>query len=397
MQKALVVKDLHKIFRLPHERHSSLKQAVLNFGPRSYEKQKVLDGISFEVQKGEFFGILGRNGSGKSTLLKLLAGIYAPTSGSIEVNGRLTPFIELGVGFNPELSGRDNVYLNGAIFGLSRKEVDDLYDEIVEFAELENFMDQKLKNYSSGMQVRLAFSIAIRAHNDILLIDEVLAVGDMKFQQKCYDFFDSIKGKKTVIFVSHDMQAIERFCERTIVIEKGKIVEAGKPDQTIHKYGAIMAGQPFITKSSGKGSHSGSGFAAIEKVEVLNEEGKSTSSIIPGQGFSIRMDYKAKKTIAKPAIHVSVFDDQGVKLVSANTSADNHEIKELSGSGQIELKIASNPLAPGRYTINTGIFESNMMIAHDHFRDAQTFSVSGKKWADYRVNVETSWSHGSKK
>src|SRR6185312_8467854 len=191
-------------------------------GGRATETQHALKDISFEVKKGEFFGIVGRNGSGKSTMLKILAGIYQPTKGGVQKSGKLVPFIELGVGFNPELSGRENVFLNGALLGFSRKEIAAMYDEIVAFAELEKFMDQKLKNYSSGMQVRLAFSIAIRAKSDILLIDEVLAVGDASFQQKCFDYFYKLKqDKRTVVFVSHDMGAVERFCDRAVLIDNG--------------------------------------------------------------------------------------------------------------------------------------------------------------------------------
>jgi len=189
---AVKVSQLSKSFKLPHEKNTSIKNFVTNpLKKRRFEKQEVLNGINFEIKKGEFFGIVGRNGSGKSTLLKLLAGIYSPNNGQGRVNGKLTPFIELGVGFNPELTGQENVFLNGALLGFNRIEMNEMYDEIVEFAELERFMDQKLKNYSSGMQVRLAFSIAIRANSDILVLDEVLAVGDYNFQQKCFEYFQT--------------------------------------------------------------------------------------------------------------------------------------------------------------------------------------------------------------
>ena len=183
------VKNISKHFKLPHERKNSLKQHFVGLFSKKlgYEKFEALKNINFTVNEGDFFGIVGRNGSGKSTLLKIISGIYQPNSGSVKIHGTLTPFIELGIGFNPELTGRENVYLNGSILGLTKKEIDSLYSEIVEFAELERFMDQKLKNYSSGMQVRLAFSIAIRAQNDILLLDEVFAVGDANFQMKCCD------------------------------------------------------------------------------------------------------------------------------------------------------------------------------------------------------------------
>lgn len=235
---AIEVKNLHKSFKLPTERAWGLKQAIFNRlkGVKGFKEQKVLNGISFEIHRGEFVGIVGRNGSGKSTLLKTLAKIYFPEKGSVAINGSLIPFIELGVGFNPELSGRDNVYLNGALLGFSNHEMDVMYDEIVQFAELEQFMDQKLKNFSSGMQVRLAFSIAIRAKGDILLLDEVLAVGDAAFQQKCNDYFASLHGNQTVILVTHSMAAVRKFCDRAILIDNGKIKLDGTPEKVSKAY-----------------------------------------------------------------------------------------------------------------------------------------------------------------
>ncbi|HET7673319.1 MAG TPA: ABC transporter ATP-binding protein [Candidatus Saccharimonadales bacterium] len=239
MDTAIKVTDLGKDFKLPNEKTTTIKSAVVNFWrrDRGYEIQHALKDISFEIKKGEFFGIVGKNGSGKSTLLKLLAGIYSPTSGTIAVDGLLTPFIELGVGFNPELTGRENVFLNGALLGFNRKEMRVMYKDIVSFAELGRFMDQKLKNYSSGMQVRLAFSIAIRAKSDVLLIDEVLAVGDAAFQQKCYDYFRQIKKeKRTVVFVSHDMNAVHEFCDRALVLDNGSLKFIGETDKAAEKY-----------------------------------------------------------------------------------------------------------------------------------------------------------------
>lgn len=231
-------KNLHKSFKLPTERAGGLKNAIFNRlkGIKGYKEQKVLNGISFDIHKNEFVGIVGRNGSGKSTLLKTLAKIYFPEKGELEVNGTLIPFIELGVGFNPDLSGRENVYLNGALLGFSNKEMDAMYDEIVDFAELRPFMDQKLKNFSSGMQVRLAFSIAIRAKGDILLLDEVLAVGDAEFQKKCNDYFAAIKGKQTVILVTHDMNNVRTFCDRAILVENGKIKLDSTPNKAAEAY-----------------------------------------------------------------------------------------------------------------------------------------------------------------
>ncbi len=235
---AISVKNLSKSFLLPTEKAFGLKQAIFNRlrGIKGSKKQPVLENISFEIKKGEFVGIVGRNGSGKSTLLKTLAGIYYPEKGDIVIDGALIPFIELGVGFNPELTGRENVYLNGALLGFSNAEIEDMYNDIWKFAELEEFQNQKLKNYSSGMQVRLAFSIAIRAKGDILLLDEVLAVGDAAFQQKCTDYFASLHGNQTVVLVTHSMENIRRFCDRAILIEKGKITLDGNPKEVATAY-----------------------------------------------------------------------------------------------------------------------------------------------------------------
>lgn len=238
MPIAISVKNLHKSFKLPTERAGGLKNAIFNRlkGIKGYKTQKVLNGINFDIRKNEFVGIVGRNGSGKSTLLKTLAKIYFPEKGAVEINGTLIPFIELGVGFNMDLTGRENVYLNGALLGFSNKEMDTMYDEIVDFAELRPFMDQKLKNFSSGMQVRLAFSIAIRAKGDILLLDEVLAVGDAEFQRKCNEYFEAIKGKQTVILVTHDMGNVRKYCSRAILIDDGKVKLDSTPDKVADAY-----------------------------------------------------------------------------------------------------------------------------------------------------------------
>jgi ABC-2 type transport system ATP-binding protein len=293
---AIRVQKVSKLFKLPHEKNTSIKSMIVNFyrSQKGYELQKAVNNVSLEIKNGEFFGIIGRNGSGKSTLLKLLAGIYVPTSGNLEVNGSLTPFIELGVGFNQELTGRENVYLNGALLGFSRKEMEEMYQDIVEFAELERFMDQKLKNYSSGMQVRLAFSIAIRAKSDILLIDEVLAVGDLAFQEKCYRFFDQIKASnRTVVFISHDSSAVQRFCDRVAIVDSGKLIDVGEPKRMVLKYGAIIAADQYEAeeKTSKDNEHQGTGEVTITKVDVLDKHGKSSSSINFGEPFSVEASY----------------------------------------------------------------------------------------------------------
>lgn len=241
---AIKVENLTKTFKIPLEAHSGLKQKLINTlkGRKGYREFTPLRDISFEVEKGDFFGIVGRNGSGKSTLLKSLAGIYTPNGGAVQVNGTLVPFIELGVGFNPELTGRENVFLNGALLGFSRKQMEEMYDDIVEFAELQDFMEERLKNFSSGMQVRLAFSIAIRADGDVLLLDEVLAVGDEAFQKKCYSYFAELKrNKKTVVLVTHSMESVRQFCNKALLIDKGHKTEIGTPLEITRIYQELNA------------------------------------------------------------------------------------------------------------------------------------------------------------
>lgn len=238
-QIAVKVDHVSKYFKLPTEATNSLRTALVNRfkGIKGYKEQHVLKDISFEVEKGDFFGILGRNGSGKSTLLKIISEIYVPEKGTVTIDGKLVSFIELGVGFNPELTGRENVYMNGAMLGFSTAEIDAMYDDIVDFAELHEFMNQKLKNYSSGMQVRLAFSVAIKAQGDILILDEVLAVGDEAFQRKCNDYFqERKKSGKTTILVTHDMGAVKKYCNKAVLIENGLVKAMGDPFDVSDQY-----------------------------------------------------------------------------------------------------------------------------------------------------------------
>jgi ABC-2 type transport system ATP-binding protein len=239
---AVQIENVSKSFIIPHQRIRSMRSAFVNiFRKKSFETFKALDGVSLEINEGEFFGIIGRNGSGKSTLLKIMASIYPPDSGQIWVASGVSPFLELGIGFNPELSGRDNIYLNATILGMRKKQIDKKFDEIVAFSEVERFVDQKLANYSSGMSVRLAFSVAVHANRDILLMDEVLAVGDIGFQKKCFEVFEDLKKKgKTIILVSHDLKQVEKHCQRVALIDKGKLLFCGAPGLAISKIKEIV-------------------------------------------------------------------------------------------------------------------------------------------------------------
>ena len=341
-QPAVRIKDLYKSFKLPHDQHSGIKQFLVNFAKRKkgYEVQHVLEDVSFEIQKGEFFGIVGRNGSGKSTLLKLLASIYAPDKGLVQVNGSLTPFIELGVGFNPELTGRENVFLNGALLGFGRQEMEEMYDEIVKFAELERFMDQKLKNYSSGMQVRLAFSIAIRAKTDILLIDEVLAVGDENFQRKCMEHFVKLKRQKqTVVFITHDMSQVRRFCDRALYLEDGKIVSIGTTKDIANMYvrnnleveehvnQPSEIGEPQNTKIS---------FPKGDRVEF-------------GRALELELSWNKNDKIKNAG--VAITKDTGEYIFGTNTIIDKVPLV----NDKITYSFVCN-LLPGKYGLSIGLF-----------------------------------------
>ena len=373
---AIKVNKVSKNFRVPHEKHNSLKdKAVHIFGPRNYTKFQALEDINFEVKKGEFFGIVGKNGSGKSTLLKILANIYQPTKGNVEINGSLAPFIELGVGFNPELTGRENVFLSGAILGLSRKKIAQIYDEIVDFAELEEFMDQKLKNYSSGMQVRLAFSIAVRAESDILLIDEVLAVGDSAFQIKCLNYFEQLKKqKKTVVFVSHDMEAIKQFCDKTILIHQSNIAKQGRPEKIVAEYYKINSQlQRKKTSNVGSGNF----------LKTINTTIKETKPYI--QELGIEISWKEHSDIKN--IGVSIFRSDGLYFFGTKTIIDQHELKTNS----IKLSIKNLNINSGVYYLSLGFFGESDREIIDYIDKADNFSITNISPYNGLLTMDTEW------
>lgn len=371
---AVKVKAVYKDFKLPHERTNSLKSLVTGVHKKrdkGFEVQHALKDISFEIKKGEFFGIVGRNGSGKSTLLKIIAEIYRPTKGTVTKHGKLVPFIELGVGFNPELTGRENVFLNGALLGFSQEEVEAMYDEIVEFAELERFMDQKLKNYSSGMQVRLAFSVATRAKADILLIDEVLAVGDADFQRKCFEYFKLLKKKKTtVIFISHDMNAVREYCDRAVLIDNSQLISEGAADQIASEYTQLFTSVTSEEGTQPSNKRWGKSVGLIEKV-VIPSALKHTDPVL---NIDIFVEPVAK--LDNPVIGYVVKDIMGQSVTGSNTRMIQVKpSKYKSGESFTAAWDIPNIFSDGRYTLDVAILADDGVTVLDWWETCAKFRV----------------------
>ncbi|MBN9398483.1 hypothetical protein BGO18_00035 [Candidatus Saccharibacteria bacterium 47-87] len=385
---AIKVDHVYKDFYLPHDKSNSIKSAALNILKKKSrqpgETQHALSNINFDIKKGEFFGIVGRNGSGKSTLLKILAEIYAPSKGSVQRDGRLVPFIELGVGFNPELTGRENVYLNGALLGFTTKQVDSMYDEIVKFAELEKFMDQKLKNYSSGMQVRLAFSVATRAEADILLVDEVLAVGDAAFQRKCYNHFRKLKkDKKTVVFVSHDMGAIREYCDRAIMIEKSKVVAEGDVNTVADKYTKMFMKEQSkeINPKEEQPDRWGNGIVKVKTVSAQKTEYKED------QYIDIEGEIVANQDLASDeyVIGFSIRNATGGQIMGSNSKILKVDLPPLKKGQTVKFAWRfPNVFNDGTYGIDATVIHPDTTI-YDWWEDAAQFVVFKEARTPYPI------------
>jgi ABC-2 type transport system ATP-binding protein len=376
------VDNVSKDFLLPHEKVNSIKSlftSVAKGRNKGKETQHALKNISLEIKKGEFFGIVGRNGSGKSTLLKIMAGIYQPNSGTVHTQGKLVPFIELGVGFNPELTGRENIYLNGALLGFSKKEVEAMYDSVVEFAELERFMDQKLKNYSSGMQVRLAFSMAVRAEADILLIDEVLAVGDADFQRKCYDYFKKLKKyNKTVIFVSHDMSAVREYCDKAMLIENNSILTIGSTTKVTQEYTKLFAdNHTAATKDKEDNNRWGDQKAKVTDITTDVNQDK----IVIYQTVTA-IDY-----IENPIIGFRIRNLAGEEVTGTNTKVEGQKIPSIKANQKIRLIWSlPNVFSNGQYSIDPSILYEDGLTVADWWDDAVSIKVSKPRRLPYAID-----------
>ena len=349
-----------KSFRLPHEQYHTLKERALHaFRKRTFDILQAVNDISLEIAPGEFFGIVGRNGSGKSTLLKCLAGIYETDAGSIEVHGRLSPFIELGVGFNLDLAARDNVIINAIMLGLSRSEARERFDDIVAFAELEEFMDLRLKNYSSGMQVRLAFSVAIQVDAEILLIDEVLAVGDAAFQQKCFDEFTRLKAAgRTIVFVTHDMGSIQRFCDRAMLMERGKVVDIGDPTSIARQYNELNFQRMQRDEMESEGSE---GFLRAPVAEIVSASFESPAgdklvSAPQGEPLCVRLEVRFHSYVEDPLFAVALHNEHGHVSFATSTQLEHGPTGTFRAGEVAVVRLQlENWLAPGRYRLAASV------------------------------------------
>ena len=376
---AVLVQGVSKTFRVPEQRVHTLKERVLHPRRRiTYQKFNALKDVNFSVQEGEFFGIAGRNGSGKSTLLKCLAGIYA-CEGNIWCRGRLSTFIELGVGFNADLAARDNVVMNGIMMGLSPREARKRYDGVMEFAELAEFKDLKLKNYSSGMQVRLAFSVAIQVDADILLIDEVLAVGDASFQQKCFDVFNRLRDeKKTIVFVTHDMGALQRFCHRALLLERGQMVHLGEPEEVADQYLEINFGRDPRNQESADG-RPGDGEAQVREVWLEDEQGERYSVAPQGQRVKLRVRVEFKVDVEDPQASVYIHDEDHKAVLVAVSWLQHERSGRFSAGEHVVFSFSfENVLAPGRYSpvVNLAHRGTGLDVI-DRYERGFSFLVSG--------------------
>jgi ABC-type polysaccharide/polyol phosphate transport system ATPase subunit len=361
---AISVDGVSKMYRLYHERNQSLKSVVMQRARVKYESFMALDDISLEIPAGQTFGLIGENGCGKSTLLKCIARILRPEKGTIRTEGKISALLELGAGFHPELSGRDNVYLNGAILGLSKKQLDARFDDIVGFAGLEHFIDTPVKNYSSGMYVRLGFSVAINVDPDILLVDEVLAVGDEEFQRRCSEKFAELKHSgKTVVIVSHALGSVRNHCDEVALLEHGKLVATGPAGQVIDEY---LAEVHVDRVADGEyGSRWGSGEGTIERVELLTASGAPATDIHTGDPLTIRMHYSLSEPIPQPVFGVAIQTLEGFTVTGPNSRQAGAVPDQLSGTGHVDLRVDRVMLAPGTYDLSVSLYDYSCSHAFD--------------------------------
>lgn len=423
--KSIIVDDVYKNFKVYNDKSDSLKEKLIFMKRNKHESRRVLDGVSFDIEKGEAVGLIGVNGCGKSTLLKMLCRIMYPTKGSIKVNGRISSLIELGAGFHPDMSGRENIFINASILGLKRKEIEARLEDIIDFSELGSYIDNPIRTYSSGMYMRLAFSVAINVDADVLLIDEILAVGDAAFQAKCFEKLKRIKENgTTIIIVSHSMGQIEQLCDRAIWINKGKIVSDGRPAEVGLKYleyigrhdseetldvanentaeateelapdstpaePAELTETPeqdgandIADKSEEKtedeaqvnDSRYGNKDIIFTKIMLLNEKGEDTRNFITGERFAVRAYYERKNKDIVPVFGIGINGADGTVYYGTNTFIDRYKVEKVDDSGYMEFVTESLPLLTGEYTLDVAMHDE-FGLPYDYWKNCLEFKV----------------------
>jgi ABC-type polysaccharide/polyol phosphate transport system ATPase subunit len=407
---AVEIKEVSKKFKVYHNHESQLKYTILNIlkGKRSKLSSQfwALKDVNIEIRKGKTVGFIGRNGSGKSTLLKLVSRILYPDGGSIETHGKISTLIELGAGFHPELTGRENVYINASILGLSRAEINQKFKEIIHFSGLEAFIDNPVKTYSSGMYIRLGFSVAININPDILLVDEVLAVGDELFQKKCIKKIHELKKNgKTIIFVSHDLRSIEELCDDVYLLHNGRLIKQGRPVDVISEYHKLLMGssdlqvreelnsvQDTAMISNGK-NRWGSKEIEITRLAFLDKENKETEFITTGETFRVRIYYEAHSKIQQPVFGIAIYSDTGVHITGPNTKKEGFPIDSLEGKGFVEYQVDSLPLMPGTYLFSAAIYDLSGLHPYDHWEQYWKFLVLESETVTHRYGLIAMPSH----
>jgi ABC-2 type transport system ATP-binding protein len=347
---AIDVDGVSKVFRLYREKPSSLKARLLTSRSRAEEFWALRD-ITFEIQEGESLGLIGHNGSGKTTLLKVIAGILRPTSGAVRQYGRIAALLELGAGFHPELTGRENVYLNASFLGLTRKETDRVYEGIVEFAELQDFMDNQVKFYSSGMLVRLGFAVAVHVDPDILLIDEVLAVGDEAFQARCLERVRRFQREgRTIVLVTHALDTVRQVCDRAVMLDHGRVHAIGSPEEVVYelRYVLLRRDPNFVPEE-------GTREVEIASVELIRDDGSTARPVAPGEDLTVQVDVRTNEPVDDLDATFAVYDGANQLVVDGRTSRDGYDFGRLNGKRRVRFLLREVPLAAGKYWVTIGL------------------------------------------
>jgi ABC-2 type transport system ATP-binding protein len=370
MPPAITVDGVSKRFRLYHERATSLKERVIRFRVRADELWALRD-VSEDIEEGTTLGLIGPNGSGKTTLLKIMAGILRPTSGTVTTRGRIAALLALGAGFHPELTGRENVYLNAAILGLSKQETERVFDDIVSFAELEEFIDNQVKFYSSGMYVRLGFAVAVHVDPAILLVDEVLAVGDIAFQLKCLERVEAFQREgRTIVFVSHSPEQVTRVCDRCLLLSKGEVAARGEPHEVIRDFRRLMSRQGVAY-----GWDEGTKEIEIVSSALFGPDGAESGIFSPGDELTIQMDLRATRPVDDPVISFAIHDDQNQLAYGTNTDWRGTRIKRFEGKYRVQFVLKSLPFVQGRYYLTLGVHSRDSRVVYHLQEQRYSFDV----------------------